>query len=268
MDVLLFIDEDRATDLRVGVTLELVRVCGGHINCIQVMSPNALVASGSFGTAKMLADRAEDVERHKEMLRDATRQKMTAAGASWEYHSFDGDIVQSVIEQSRLVDVIVFSAERQPSALNRMIPSADELLPRVRVPVLAVPSRDPMFSIARPVIIAWDGSPQCAYAVRSALEPLRCASSILIVTVEGERPEITAAQAKAYLAHHKLQSDILTVPATIHPVSTVLIETVHAHRAACVVMGAYGHGRAREFLLGGVTREMLRNCPVPLLLAH
>lgn len=268
MDILLYIDEDRASAVRSRLAVELVRTCGGHLYCLQATSPNALVASGSFGTAKMLADRAEEVERHKAALEAATGAQMNAAGVSWEYCSFNGDVAQCVIEQSRLVDLIVFSAERQPSTLNNFTPSAGELLPRVRVPVFAVPSREPVFTPAGPVIVAWDGSPQCAFALRSALEPLRCASSIFILTVEGENPEISAEQAGQYLAHHRLQSELVSVPATVRSVSTVLIEAVHTHRAAYVVMGAYGHGRAREFLLGGVTREMLKNCPVPLLLAH
>ncbi|WP_374614821.1 universal stress protein [Sphingorhabdus sp.] len=41
-----------------------------------------------------------------------------------------------------------------------------------------------------------------------------------------------------------------------------------ALEASTLVMGAYGHSRAREFLFGGVTRSLLRDCPLPLLLAR
>ncbi|MGK2286425.1 universal stress protein [Pedomonas sp. V897] len=268
MNILLYVDEDPAFAIRNAVAVALVRACGGHVHCLQATSPNALIASGSFGTAKMLAERAEEVEHRKRALEAETRTRMAATGISWDYRAFDGDVGQCVIEQSRLVDAIVFSAERQLSPLNNVIPSAGELLPRVRVPVFAVPARAGAFTPAGLVIVAWDGSPQCAFALHSALEPLRCASSILVLTVEGEKTEITAEQAAQYLAHHDLASAIVSVPAAGRSVSAALIEAVEDRRAAYVVMGAYGRGRARELLLGGVTREMLKSSPVPLLLAH
>ena len=286
MDILVYLDEDQAAESRCLAALEVVRVCGGHIHCLQVSSPTALLATGSFGTARMLAERAGDVERHKEALETAARARFGAAGVSWDYRRFDGDVAQTIVEQSRLVDLVVLNNERQSSPLNSFTPSAAEVLPRMRVPVLAVPAHRPTpepeqaesgkaesgktggFSPAGCALIAWDGSAECAHALRSALVMLKCASEVVLVTVEGERFGIPAAQASAYLSRHGIRAEAYRLPRHDRSITGALLEAVRVHRAAYVAMGAFGNGRAREYLLGGVTRDMLKSCPVPLVLAH
>jgi len=268
MDILALIDEDEATDVRCRIALDLLRTCGGHLSCLQVTSPNALIATGSFGTARMLAERAEAVERHKERLQAATQTRFAEAAISWDYRRFDGDLAQTIVEQARLVDLVVLNNERQPSALNGFVPSAAEVLPRVRVPVMAVSARAGNFNARGGALIAWDGSAECAHALRSALILLKCASDVVVVTVEGERPGIRGEQAAAYLARHGVRAEVFLLPKGDRSIGGVLMEAVRVYRASYMVMGAFGHGRAREFLLGGVTRDLLRSCPVPLVLAH
>lgn len=268
MDVLVFIDEDQATGQRCQVALELGRICGSHIHCLQVTSPNALISTGSLGTARMLAERSDEVEREKDVLQAATRQRFADAGVSWDYRRFDGDPVQTIIEQSRLVDLVVLGTERQESRLNNMVPAAADVLLRTRVPVMAVPARAEGFKATGSALIAWDGSAECAHALRNALPMLKCASGVVVATVEGERPGIRGQEVAAYLARHGIQSEVYDLPRADRSVGGVLLDAVRIYRASYVVMGAFGHGRARELLLGGVTRDMLRNCPVPLVLAH
>jgi len=51
-------------------------------------------------------------------------------------------------------------------------------------------------------------------------------------------------------------------------VSAQIVDTARETGAGLIVMGAYGHSRLREFLVGGVTRDLIASCPIPLLLAH
>lgn len=268
MDILVYIDEDPATEQRCHVALELGRVCGSFIHCLQVTSPNALIASGSFGSARMLAERAEEVEQHKDALRASTRHRFETAQASWQYRCFDGDPAQTIVEQSRLIDLIVLSAERQQSRLNTVAPSAADVLLRTRVPVMAVPARMETFTASGSVLIAWDGSPECTHALRSALTMLKCASGVVVATVGGENHGIRGDQVGAYLARHGIRAEFYDLPRSDRSVGGVLVDAARIYRASYVVMGAFGHGRTREFLLGGVTRDMLRSSPVPLVLAH
>ena len=78
----------------------------------------------------------------------------------------------------------------------------------------------------------------------------------------------SAADIAAHLDRHGLKVAIRPVEPGKRSVSEALLDEI-AHRSAdLVVMGAYGHSRWREWIMGGTTREMLRNCSVPLLMAH
>lgn len=269
MDVLVFIDEDRGSEQRARVALELGCVCGAFVHCLQVTSPNALIASGSFGTARMLAERAEEIERHKQALQDAAQQHFAPLGQGWSYRRFDGDLAQTIAEQSRLVDLVILNAARQPSRLNGGVPGAGELVLRIRPPVMAVPEQLlPDFTPAGTALVAWDGSVACAHALRNALPMLRCAASVVVAAVEGEQPGIRGGQVAAYLGRHGVAAEVYDLPKGDRTVSDVLIEAARIYRASYMVMGAFGHGRTREVLLGGVTTDLLKRCSVPLVLAH
>ena len=273
MDVLVVIDEDQGTDVRCRIALALARICGSYIHCLQVTSPNALIASGSFGTARMLAERADEIGRHKEALHAAMQERFAPLGDGWDYRCFDGDLAQTITEQSRLVDLVLLNSVRQPSRLNGAVPGAADLVLRLRPPVMAIselagPETAAGFMPNGSVLVAWDGSVACAHALRNAVPLLKCAATVVVVTVEGERPGIGGEQVRAYLGRHGIASEVYELPLGDRTVTAVLLAAVRIYHASYLVMGAFGHGRAREFLMGGVTRDMLKRCPVPLVLAH
>lgn len=268
MDILLYVDTDPTTEARCRVALELVRVCGGHIECLQITSPLPLMSSEPFGTADLLANKAVQAQHHKDALRAAMEARLGPTGVSWSYRALDGDPARVLAEQVRLVDLVLLNAARMPSVLNGAALSAGEVVSRLPVPVMSVPARDIPFDPAGPAMIAWDGSAQCGHSLRGALELLRAASGVFIVTVGREKTEVEAGRARDYLAHHRLESQIVNLPDVGQPISASLLEAMQTYRAAYLVMGAYGHSRARELLLGGVTREILASSPVPVLMAH
>ena len=268
MDTLLYVDTDATTELRCRVALELARICGGHIECLQVTANLPLMSNEPFGAADLLASKATEAQRHKGTLRAAVEARLGATGVSWRYRALDGDPVRMLVDRARLVDLVLLNATRQPSVLNGATPSAGEVVSRMQVPVLAIPAADVTFNAAGPALIAWDGSAQCSHAIRGALELLRAATMIAIVTVGQEKTDAKAEHAQEYLAHHRLQSQVVNLPDIGQPISASLLEALGTFQAGYVVMGAYGHSRARELLLGGVTREMLANSPVPILIAH
>ena len=116
-------------------------------------------------------------------------------------------------------------------------------------------------------MIAWNGSPEAAHAVRAALPLLKLASAVQIISFN-EDQNFPMADVRRYLDAHGVTAgcnehrlDGKTVGEALCHISSVLL-------AAYIVMGAYGHTRFREAVLGGVSRYMLAHSPVPLLLAH
>jgi nucleotide-binding universal stress UspA family protein len=78
----------------------------------------------------------------------------------------------------------------------------------------------------------------------------------------------SAREAAQWLSRHDIGADVHEWPAKGRRVSVALLHAAAELSAACLVMGAYGHSRLRETVLGGTTRELIATTTVPLLLAH
>jgi nucleotide-binding universal stress UspA family protein len=121
------------------------------------------------------------------------------------------------------------------------------------------------------VTVAWDFSRAAARALSDALPLLENAKVVRIVTVKNEK-EITTThsheQLSKYLAHHNINVILDIVDAQNRSIGDTLSAYLESCGADLLVMGAYGHSRAREFILGGATMSMLAHPPIPILLSH
>jgi len=177
------------------------------------------------------------------------------------------DLVSRLALRARLHDLTVLDAgPRTYDIDHEMIEKALFLSGR---PVIAVPSGYGAFT-ARKVIVAWDGSAQAARAANEAMPFLRAAEAVEIVAVGGAAeadPSVPGAEFAPHLARHGVSVTVNDLPASGRVADTLRAQA-GLFRADMIVMGAYRHSRTREFVFGGVTRSLLRDCPVPLFLAH
>ena len=138
-------------------------------------------------------------------------------------------------------------------------------------PVLVVPPHGGK-PAPRCIAIAWDGSARAARAVSDALMFLRAADLVVVVTISGEKDLSSmapGADLDIYLARHGVKDPKLaTLTAKYADVAARLRLFVAEEDIDMIVMGAFVHSRFREAVLGGVTRSMLEDAPVPLFLAH
>ena len=121
------------------------------------------------------------------------------------------------------------------------------------------------------VVVAWDKSRVAARAVTDAIPILKKAKQVRLLTVTGEK-EITSRQSASEFAQHLKFHDVSVliddVDARGRAIGSVLQDQVTKHGADLLVMGAYGHSRMREFIVGGATRSMLAHPPTALFLSH
>jgi nucleotide-binding universal stress UspA family protein len=134
-------------------------------------------------------------------------------------------------------------------------------------PVVVVPNQA-MPDVSGKIAVLWDGSRTAARAVRDALPVLDAADEVVIFTAgdpkhNGPLPDALVRRLSARGVHATAGS----VTAG-EDTGTALLEAATNAGAHLVVMGAYGHSRMRELILGGVTRHMLHASPIPLFMAH
>jgi nucleotide-binding universal stress UspA family protein len=146
-----------------------------------------------------------------------------------------------------------------------------ELLFRAGGPVLYMPRTFEGSFAASRIGICWDGSQIAARTVRDAWPFLERASITKIIAVNepAESPAIpSSAQLAARLASDGISTKIVALSADRAAIQASILSVVADEDLDLLVMGAYGHSRLRERLIGGVTRDMLACMTVPVLMSH
>lgn len=121
------------------------------------------------------------------------------------------------------------------------------------------------------VVVAWDGSRSAARALADALPILQRAKAVRVLTVVDEKPAAVAGlaqEAARHLAAHGVAAAVDEQSAQGRSIGAALDAYVQATGPDLLVMGAYGHSRLREFVLGGATEHVVADPKTPVLLSH
>jgi nucleotide-binding universal stress UspA family protein len=121
------------------------------------------------------------------------------------------------------------------------------------------------------IMVCWDASRAAARAVADALPFLKKAKQVDIVIVSDKpssKDEIPGADLGQHLVRHSLEVEIKYIVSPEVDVPSTILSHAADFAADMIVMGGYGHSRLREFVLGGVTRGMLKSMTVPVLMSH
>jgi nucleotide-binding universal stress UspA family protein len=233
----------------------------------------AYVGSGAVLIAAAM-DRAEEDARTTEKaltaalgaqspgLRVATETAVTQLGALTDF----------VAARARYADLVVLPlpyGEHRGVEDEAVIEAA---LFEGMAPVLVVPPKGMTDNDPRRVVVAWNQSREALVAARRAMPFLRRAETVSIVVIDppthGAERSDPGGLLCQLLVRHGVHAEVTVLARTLPRVSDVLARHLRDTNADLLVMGAYGHSRFREAILGGATRDMLEKAEVPVLLAH
>jgi nucleotide-binding universal stress UspA family protein len=223
-----------------------------------------------------LPPEVEEIQRKRyqdaaEAARQSFEQACSAEGIEGEWRVVHG-LTRMVIEtHSRYSDLLCTSGPRADAGAGESTLS-EELVLSVGKPVMVCPDGVEA-TVGKYVMVAWDGSREAARAVSDAMGILRRASKVSVVVVrDGSVPrgvgELPGADLCHYLSRHGVNAEAQVVDAEGDSVGATLMAWARGQGADLLVMGAYGHSRFREVLLGGVTRRMLLQAEIPLFMSH
>jgi nucleotide-binding universal stress UspA family protein len=138
-------------------------------------------------------------------------------------------------------------------------------------PVLLVPEGYAADAAPKRIVVAWSGAREATRAVHDALPLLKQAEMVRIVTVvgsSGQGEEDPGADIARHLARHDVTVDVKQVPGGGNTAARLVMDEARYFGADLVVMGGYGHSRLSEWIMGGVTRDVLADLQLPVLFSH
>lgn len=249
---------------------------GAHLSVL-VLTPAAPPPVGEFAamvSEAWMQERQADVARLRERT-DAVSRLLAgttlSADVATEYPE-QAWADEAIGRRARYADLTVVGAEllARHTLRDKAIEGA---LFSSGKPLLLVPGGFEHSLRPKRVMVAWDARVEAARAVQEALEILAGAAEVRVVLVDpaesdsghGAEP---GADIAAFLARHGAHVTVDRLPSEGHAVAQVLRRHAAYCAADMLVMGAYGHSRLRERVLGGVTRSMLAEPPLPVFMAR
>ena len=268
--ILVHVYNDPGIESRLQIALDMARSFDAHITFLQAVMHDIVLPNDFYGsiTAQMMPV----VQEQADELRRVMEARLADEDVRWDWVQEVGMADTTLMAHAALADLVLVGcvspegSELQPSRL------AGALAIEGRSPVMVTPKSANGFDATKPALVAWNGSPQAAHALKASLSMLGKASSVHLVTVTDEddqnRGKLPSTDGAEYLSRHGIACELVELPAMGRNPAEVLVEAAEHREAGYIVLGAYGHARMFELVFGGVTRRMLKNPPLPLVLAH
>lgn len=183
-------------------------------------------------------------------------------------------MINQVIEQTQQVDMVIVG-QHDESQTDGSVPEEmpEHLVLETGRPVLIIPYAGEFKTLGDKVVVAWTPGRESVRALNDAIPLMRNAGTVKVVAVNPKRREkrqsgVTAEQIAAHLGRHGInaQSDQFSTQGVDE--GDLILNTLSDEQADLLVMGAYGHHRFRELILGGVTRKIFENMTTPVLMSH
>ncbi len=191
--------------------------------------------------------------------------EQSGATATWVEETGRED--ETAALRGRLADLIVVSRPTDDTAVSATMTLNSVLVETGRA-VLVVPPQGAS-TLGKRVAISWNGSAEASRAVAAAMPLIEGAEAVMILTVDGEEGNAdVATRLGHYLAWHGVNAEIETSPVSHHQVGDTVLKRCTEWNADVLIMGAYTHSRLRQLIMGGVTRYVLAEATLPVVMVH
>lgn len=265
------LDQD-LEDIR--LMIQMAQSAGAHLNILILSILRTVPVAAAPGIPMVYYSEAnqDTIDAGKQRMSDinALLQK-EGISASVAFECRDIAVIENTVQRHAMfADATVFpnqTALESPKS-NRAFNGA---LMETGAPVLVLGKDMDTLPDVKTVMYAWNSEPEVAIALRHSLNWIEDATRAHIVlvdpdeTIQGPNPGDDIA---TYLARKNIAVTVDKISSGKREVSDVLLKHASDIGADLIVMGAYGHSRLREWLLGGTTRDILEKATIPVLMAH
>jgi nucleotide-binding universal stress UspA family protein len=275
-DILVLCDANDSNNYRVDTALSYAKSFGAHISGVHMipypiipvyggMYPDSFSYTASFQMDKA-NERANELE--KTFIKSARKLNIP-----YEWKTIEGLDLDFVIENARYTDMVVAPAKYSHYGDETSHHLCDYFSTNLGRPLLIIPDLKKVFDVPKRVIIGWNESHEAARAVHDALPILTRAEYIQIISIDkGNKNEkenmLRCEQLQRHLSHHGIHVEVFAPEKSPKGTGYTLYESALEANAELIVMGAYGHSRFKQIILGGATKFLIENSTLPLFVSN
>jgi nucleotide-binding universal stress UspA family protein len=270
------LDNDRRCAERIDVAARLALDFDAHLTGLYLLRQPEVPSyvRAEIGTEFLEGRLQEWHLRQIELMTAQFGERTAQAGVNGaEFRCDDGWPTYAMALQARYADLLILGQTDRDDdkALMEHGFQGQTVLSSGR-PVLLIPSVGKFPTIGKRVLVAWDAGREAARAVTDALPFLERAAKVTILAVNPDRNaahgEQPGADIALFLARHGVRVEATESHSGEVDVGAWLLSRAFDLEADLIVMGGYAHSRMRELAFGGVTRTMLGEMTVPVLMSH
>lgn len=274
-DLVVHIDNSQACEKRLRAAVQLAQSHEAHLTGVYVMRS---LAELMMYPVEPISGHVRDVIQ-KPILeaRDKARTMFDSMAANTgvvtEWRESEGRVIGSLNTSAHYTDLVILGQHQPDDSADQSDGVADRMVIGCGRPCLVIPYIGVQDTLGKQILVAWNTRREAVRAVNDALPILQRADNVSVLAVDpptGRRGEgaIPCADICHHLARHGVKAEAVSRTAPDVDVGNFLLSHAADLNADMIVMGAYGHSRLSEMMLGGVTRNMLEQMTVPVLMSH
>jgi len=271
-DILVVIDDEASVKQRLAVVAAIAKRVETRISGLFVTGmPGTQVFVDLDGWAQLVDAYLESRRVTAARAEQAFRAELARLNLSGDWQCREADVTEGVITLARLHDLVVMGQPDPDVESTGLRPS--EVVLAAGTPALIVPYAGEFNELGRKILVAWNGTREAARALHDAMFLIDGAETVTVLEIdpmdsEVGLPNLRAADVVAALRRRGVAATAESAVSDGTPVPDVILSLAADITADLVVMGAWGHSRLREFVLGGASRGILQEMTVPVLMSH
>lgn len=271
--ILVHLANDDHHGVRLDVAVRMAKVHRAHIVALFITTPEGMpaVSTGRGASAAYLEAARESARERAIALEEEFESACDKHNVKSTWVVEDGDHLESLAYHAHAADIAILSRPSKAEHLEDhfRMRLAEQFTLISGCPVLLLPRIEEIPTFGKHIMVAWKANREALRAVRDSLPFLKEADKVTVLAVGPTAEDaLSETELVSYLSRHEISAEPHNVAESEEGVGHTILATAEALGCDMIVMGAYGHSRIREIIMGGVTRYIFGHTSMPVLLSH